>query len=445
MSEVTRVLGAIENGDPHAAEKLLPLVYDELRKLAAQRLAQEKPGQTLQATALVHEAYLRLVDGEHAQHWNGRGHFFAAAAQAMRQILVENARRKRRLKRGGDAAREELDESTLVAPAEPEDLVALDEVPFASWPSSMHGPPNWSTCAISPDSRSPRPPRSSASRPVPRTSFGPMLAPGFSRRSRGTPTPTDKNRETPLRDRSAKSALLGRGLPWSPPTMNERDVFIAALQIESRAQRQAYLDEACGSDEELRLQVAALLATHERAGNFLQEPLMSPLGAAAALLDQPAGAPLGEGASAPTSPAGEQTPKTPVDRDGLGPPSLGFLAPPQQPDEAGRLGHYRVLRLLGQGGMGMVFLADDTELQRPVALKVMRAELAANPEGRQAASLFEKAARAAAQVRSDHVVNVHHVDQEGDLPYLVMELLLHGQSLAEAAGARGASCLSACA
>jgi RNA polymerase sigma factor (TIGR02999 family) len=127
MSDVTQILRAIEVGDPHAAEQLLPLVYDELRRLAAQRLAQEKPGQTLQATALVHEAYLRLVDGAPDAHWNGRGHFFAAAARAMRCILVDNARRKRRLKRGGGAAREELDESNLIAPAAPDDLLALDE------------------------------------------------------------------------------------------------------------------------------------------------------------------------------------------------------------------------------------------------------------------------------------------------------------------------------
>src|SRR5262249_50955152 len=101
MSEVTRILSAIEQGDPHAAEQLLPLVYDELRKLAAQLLAQEKPGQTLQPTALVHEAYLRLVDVEQAQHWNSRGHFFAAAAEAMRRILVESARRKHRQRHGG--------------------------------------------------------------------------------------------------------------------------------------------------------------------------------------------------------------------------------------------------------------------------------------------------------------------------------------------------------
>src|SRR5690348_3238813 len=101
MSDVTQILTAIEQGDPHAAEQLLPLVYDELRRLAAQRLAQEKPGQTLQATALVHDAYLRLVDVDQPQDWNGRGHFFAAAAEAMRRSLVDNARRKRSQKRGG--------------------------------------------------------------------------------------------------------------------------------------------------------------------------------------------------------------------------------------------------------------------------------------------------------------------------------------------------------
>src|SRR5262249_31059250 len=110
MSDATRILSAIEQGDAHAAEQLLPLVYDELRQLAAQKLAQERPGQTLQATALVHEAYLRLVDVEQAQHWNSRGHFFAAAAEAMRRILVENARRKKSDRRGGHLKRVELDE-----------------------------------------------------------------------------------------------------------------------------------------------------------------------------------------------------------------------------------------------------------------------------------------------------------------------------------------------
>ena len=111
MNEVTRILSAIEQGDPHAAEQLLPLVYDELRKLAAQKMAQEAPGQTLQATALVHEAYLRLVDGEKAPTWNSRGHFFAAAAEAMRRILVESARRKQAEKHGGGRQRVDLAEA----------------------------------------------------------------------------------------------------------------------------------------------------------------------------------------------------------------------------------------------------------------------------------------------------------------------------------------------
>ena len=127
MSEVTRILSAIEQGDPQAAEKLLPLVYDELRKLAAQRLAQEKPGLTLQATALVHEAYLRLVGAEKVQPWDSRGHFFAAAAEAMRRILINQARDKNRLKRGGDRKRLNLDQLAAIEDATDDDLVALDE------------------------------------------------------------------------------------------------------------------------------------------------------------------------------------------------------------------------------------------------------------------------------------------------------------------------------
>src|SRR5687767_2911656 len=132
MSEVTRILSAIEQGDTHAAEQLLPLVYDELRQLAAHRLAHEKPGQTLQATALVHEAFLRLVVGGDAsapreQDWNSRGHFFAAAAEAMRRILVEQARRKGRVRHGGRRRRVELDEACPVAEPPGVDLLALDE------------------------------------------------------------------------------------------------------------------------------------------------------------------------------------------------------------------------------------------------------------------------------------------------------------------------------
>jgi RNA polymerase sigma factor (TIGR02999 family) len=130
MSEVTHILSAIDRGDPRAAEQLLPLVYEELRKLAAQKLAEEVPGQTLQATALVHEAYLRLIGSQQRDSsppWNSRGHFFAAAAEAMRRILIENARRKRRQKRGGNAKRVELDPEKLTYHSPAEDLLALDD------------------------------------------------------------------------------------------------------------------------------------------------------------------------------------------------------------------------------------------------------------------------------------------------------------------------------
>jgi RNA polymerase sigma factor (TIGR02999 family) len=128
MADVTQILAAIEQGDPHAAAELLPLVYEELRKLAAQKLAQEKPGQTLQATALVHEAYLRLVGDGPDAHWNSRGHFVAAAAEAMRRILVENARRKKTDKRGGQRQRIDLSQAEPLDQADPDALLDLDEL-----------------------------------------------------------------------------------------------------------------------------------------------------------------------------------------------------------------------------------------------------------------------------------------------------------------------------
>src|SRR5947207_3814666 len=127
MSDVTRILSQIEQGDPRAAERLLPLVYDELRKLAAQKLSQEKPGQTLQATALVHEAYLRLVGARMAQRWDSRGHFFAAAAEAMRRILLNRARDKKRAKRGGERRRVDLDQMEIALNTSDEQLIELDE------------------------------------------------------------------------------------------------------------------------------------------------------------------------------------------------------------------------------------------------------------------------------------------------------------------------------
>jgi RNA polymerase sigma factor (TIGR02999 family) len=127
MTDVTRILSAIEDGDPSAAEQLLPLVYDELRKLAAQKMAQEKPGQTLQATALVHEAYIRLVDVDKTEHWKSRGHFFAAAAEAMRRILVDQARRKRSQRRGAGLKGHAIQDVEIAAPEPSVDLLAIDE------------------------------------------------------------------------------------------------------------------------------------------------------------------------------------------------------------------------------------------------------------------------------------------------------------------------------
>ena len=127
MNDVTQILSQIESGDPKAAEQLLPLVYEELRKLAAAKLAQEKPGQTLQATALVHEAYVRLVDGEKAQDWNSRGHFFGAAAEAMRRILVEKARRKARIQHGGSYQRVAIDDLQPRRATDPETVLAVDQ------------------------------------------------------------------------------------------------------------------------------------------------------------------------------------------------------------------------------------------------------------------------------------------------------------------------------
>jgi len=127
MTDVTRFLSHIEEGDPSAAEQLLPLVYDELRRLAAQKMAHEMPGQTLDATGLVHEAYLRLVGPQGGRDWDNRGHFFAAAAEAMRRILVESARRKRRLKRGGEQRRVDLDEAQMPVAVPPDEMLAVDE------------------------------------------------------------------------------------------------------------------------------------------------------------------------------------------------------------------------------------------------------------------------------------------------------------------------------
>jgi hypothetical protein len=188
--------------------------------------------------------------------------------------------------------------------------------------------------------------------------------------------------------------------------MNERDVFIDALQLPSPAARREFLDDTCAGQDAFRRQVESLLAAHDRVGQFLEEPLHIHIDTVL---------------NAARTADGETEEASP---DALPP---GFLLPAEGPDELGRLGHYRVLRLLGRGGMGLVYLADDTRLERPVALKVMRPELAADPACRER---FLREGRSAARVIGDHVVKIYHVGQEGDHPYLVMELLA-GRSLAD--------------
>jgi hypothetical protein len=201
--------------------------------------------------------------------------------------------------------------------------------------------------------------------------------------------------------------------------MNERDVFIAALQIETPARRRQYLDEAFGGDEALRRQVEELLQTHDRAGSFLQQPVLGPV-AAAAFLDHPAQVPAADTASTRTLPPRPRLTETQAGATGAEPPSLEFLAPSQQPDELGRLGPFRVLRVLGAGGMGVVFLAEDSLLKRPVALKAMLPGLGASNAARQR---FLREAQSAAAIKHDHIVTIHQVGEDRGNPFLAMELL----------------------
>ncbi len=202
--------------------------------------------------------------------------------------------------------------------------------------------------------------------------------------------------------------------------MNERDVFIAALQIESRAQRQAYLDEACGGDEALRCQVEVLLETHDRAGSFLEEPLRSPVEAAAALMDHPAEAQPSDTTSSRTLPPRGQPPETQGEATEPAPLSVEFLAPPSGPGEIGWLGGYRVLKVLGAGGMGVVFHAEDPQLKRAVALKAMLPHLAISPSARQR---FLREAQATAAIEHDHIVPIYCVGEDRGVPFLAMPLL----------------------
>jgi hypothetical protein len=237
MNEVTRILSALEQGDPHAAEQLLPFVYDELRRLAAEKMAHEKAGQTLQATALVHEAYLRLAaspgreSGESGQHWNSRGHFFAAAAEAMRRILVERARSKRRVKRGGGAQRVELDASsrTPSRSSRPRSRSSGPRPPWACWPGAIR--PGASTGPLHP--RDPRRHWPSCARS--RRSRRKITCAGSSRSARATlpsPSPISTGRSRCAIPRSA--AASGRS-HWRLAPVRFVSLGLRALETNLRA------------------------------------------------------------------------------------------------------------------------------------------------------------------------------------------------------------------
>ena len=241
MSDVTQILNAIEHGDSPQAEQLLPLVYGELRKLAALRLAEEKPGQTLQATALVHEAYLRLVGGEQVENWNSRGHFFAAAAEAMRRILVENARRKKAEKHGGAWQRQEFLDAELAVDSTGDDLFAVDEAltrfaaehPRAARLVHLH----FSSARLWR-----KQPLTSAYRPALLIAIGPIPGPGFAANSTGWIKTPVRNRRISVRFRAQIVALnFGAGprsaQPEGVPMVEqnlEQSIFLRRSSLSGR-------------------------------------------------------------------------------------------------------------------------------------------------------------------------------------------------------------------
>src|SRR5262245_33316558 len=245
MSEVTQILHAIAEGDPDAASQLLPVVYDELRQLAAQKLARETPGQTLQPTALVHEAYLRLVGEDEEQHWDSRGHFFAAAAEAMRRILVEIARQKASLKRGGDRDRIDVVDGLLAGREPRKDLWPWTR-PSPSWPRPTSRRRNWCSSATSRDCPFGRSPTSWAFPRAAQIAWWGLPRPGCTRRSRAASGPVCEN---PWRDSGLDFALMaprGGCAPREPGegAMTEREIFLAAVEKDGPAERATYLDEA---------------------------------------------------------------------------------------------------------------------------------------------------------------------------------------------------------
>jgi RNA polymerase sigma factor (TIGR02999 family) len=341
MADVTRLLDAAAAGDPKAAAELLPLVYDELRKLAAARMAAEPAGHTLQPTALVHEAYLRLVGDDPSQPWHGRGHFFAAAAEAMRRILIESARRKKAGKHGAGRRRIPIDDVDVAAPGRSDDLLALDEALAA-----LERADRQAAALVKLRSFAGLTVREAAAALgiAPRTAdaSGPTPGAGCSTGCRGRPPAPPKNPDLFLRDCDPDFALFGEGRRGRARPMTEREIFVAAYQRPDPAERRRYLDGACGHDPDLLRRVENLLGLAERAGSFLERP-----------------------AAGPTE-TGETGPAT-------GPPADPTAGSAPTPAAGAVLaGQYQLLELIGEGGMGAVWLAQQHEpVKRLVAVKLI--------------------------------------------------------------------------
>ena len=268
MTDVTRILLDIEQGDPKAAEQLLPLVYDELRKLAAQKLAQEKPGQTLQATALVHEAYLRLVGGEPDAHWNSRGHFFAAAAEAMRRILVENARRKKTEKRGGRRQRIDLSQAEPLDQADPDALLDLDELLTrlaGEDPEAAELVKLRLFAGLSVEEAAASPVHVPGDR-LPPVDLRAGLAPRPARRRVGPAPEISDFSETFSAPFSHVSVRRREAGTMNADPKSAKAIFLEAVERHAPDQWPAFLDRACAGQPDLRGQVEALLEAHREVG-----------------------------------------------------------------------------------------------------------------------------------------------------------------------------------
>ena len=384
MNEVTRVLSAIERGDPQAADQLLPLVYEELRKLAAQKLAQEKPGQTLQATALVHEAYLRLLDPERGQDWNSRGHFFAAAAEAMRRILVDNARRKRAVKRGGDQVKVELDQLEIAASDISDDLLTLDEAlthfaavdPKAAelvklrYFAGLTSKQAAEVLGVSP--------RTADSLWAFARAWLLQKIQGGDHNRLWEIRALFRIRESSPRNPSPEYALSFRATwRWRRPAMTDRDLFIAALNLETRPSARRTCQEACGDDLASRQRVEALFKVYENAGSFLESP--------------------------PASPTSSMASAPPTELSGT------------------VIGPYKLLQQIGEGGMGAVYMAEQTQpVRRTVALKLIKAGM----DSRQVLARFEAERQALALMDHPNIAKVLDAGTtDTGRPYFVMELV----------------------